>query len=295
MKNWIAGALLLMIFAVPSPVSADVSSPDTGEKTFLWKVQKEGTTVYLLGSVHALKGDSYPLPAVMEAAFEDAQRVMFEIDLDEMTAAAFQMLSAGTLPGGQTLEGVVGPEVWKEVIGRIESMGLQPGMFRTMKPWMAAVTLTAFEMSNAGYLSSAGLDTYFAGKAKEAGKETLALETVEFQVSLFADLTAEQSMAFLEYTLEDLETVVPELDSIAEYWRSGQVARLEELLIEGFAEFPEIFEKMVVDRNNAWLPQIEGLFFNHDNALVVVGSLHLVGDQGLVNLLRERGYTVTQM
>ena len=286
-------AFVLSLAALP--VLAETPSAESAEKTFIWRVQNEATTVYLLGSVHALREDSYPLPEAMEAAFDDAQRLMFEIDLDEMAAAAFQMLAAGSLDGGRTLEEVVGPKTWTEFVARIEGMGLQPGLFRTMKPWMAAVTLTAFELSNAGYLSSAGLDTYFSERAKDAGKDRMALETVEFQVSLFAELTPEQSLAFLEYTLEDLETVVPELDSIAGYWRAGEVAQLEQLLVEGFDEFPEIYSKMVIDRNRAWIPKIEELLSGHQNTMVVVGSLHLVGEEGLVTLLRKRGYTVTQM
>ena len=145
--------LAAMQLATESPAA------EGGEKTFMWRVQNEGTTLYLLGSVHALKEDSYPLPEAMETAFEDSRKLMLEIDLDEMTAAAFQMLAAGSLESSRTLEEVVGPKIWNEFVGRIDGMGLQPGMFRTMKPWMAAVTLTAFEMSKAGYVSSAGLDT----------------------------------------------------------------------------------------------------------------------------------------
>ena len=291
--RYLTVALAISLAALP--ILAETPSTEGADKTFIWRVQNEATTVYLVGSVHALTEDSYPLPAAMEAAFDDSQKLMFEIDLEEMAAAAFQMLAAGSLQDGRTLEEVVGPETWTACVARIESMGLQPGMFRTMKPWMAAVTLTAFEMSNAGYLSSAGLDTYFTERAKEAGKERLALETVDFQVSLFAELTPEQSLAFLDYTLEDLETVVPELDSIASSWRAGDVPRLETLLLEGFEEFPEIFSKMVTDRNRAWVAPIEELLFGHQNAMVVVGSLHLVGEEGLVNLLRERGYDVSQM
>ena len=293
--NHRCAVVMLVVILVTLPILAETPLAESVEKTFMWRVQNEGTTVYLVGSVHALTEDSYPLPAAMEAAFDDSQKLMFEIDLEEMAAAAFQMLAAGSLQDGRTLEEVVGPETWTAFVARIESMGLQPGMFRTMKPWMAAVTLTAFEMSNAGYLSSAGLDTYFTERAKEAGKERLALETVDFQVGLFAELTPEQSMAFLQYTLEDLETVVPELDSIASSWRAGDVPRLETLLLEGFEEFPEIFSKMVTDRNRAWVAPIEELLFGHQNAMVVVGSLHLVGEEGLVNLLRERGYDVSQM
>jgi len=115
---------------------------------------------------------------------------------------------------------------------------------------------------------------------------------VEFQVGLFADLTAEQSLAFLRYTLVDLETVVPELDKLLAHWRAGNVAAVEALMGEGFDDFPELLDKMVTDRNRAWMSPIEELLAGDSDAMVVVGALHLVGEDGIVNLLRKKGYTV---
>jgi uncharacterized protein YbaP (TraB family) len=163
-----------------------------------------------------------------------------------------------------------------------------------MKPWMAALTVTAFELTKHGYLSTAGLDSHLSLRADETGKEKLALETAEFQVNLFAELTAEESLAFLHYTIKDLETIIPEMDRLYVDWRAGNVKPVEEMLLDGFEEFPNVFKRMVTDRNRAWLPQIEALLAGEQNAMVVVGSLHLVGEGGLVNLLRGRGFTVEQ-
>jgi uncharacterized protein YbaP (TraB family) len=145
-------------------------------------------------------------------------------------------------------------------------------MFNGMKPWMAALTLAAFELTKSGYLATAGLDTHFSQRADETGKKRLALETVEFQVSLFADLTPEQSMAFLRYTLVDLEAMIPEMERLYVDWRSGNVEPMEELLLEGYEEFPEVFRRMVVDRNRAWMPRIVELLEGDRNAMVVVGK-----------------------
>jgi len=284
--------LLLAVLLVTSPVLADSPTGEGADMTFMWRAQRGGATVYLLGSVHAMKEDSYPLPAVMETAFESVGKVVFEIDLEDLSSAAVQMLAAGTLDGEQTLEEVVEPAIWTELSIRIEKTGIPEAMFQRMKPWMAAVTITALAMTDAGYLQSAGVDAYFSSRTEEAGKERLALETVEFQVGLFADLTPEQSLAFLRYTLADLETVIPELDELSENWRAGRVPAVEALMAEGFDEFPELFEKLVTDRNRAWMPPIEELLAGNADAMVVVGALHLVGEEGLVNLLRKKGYTV---
>lgn len=292
--NLIRKALSLVLLLAALPAFAQTGKPDPSEKTFMWKAEHEGTALYLLGSIHALKEDAYPLPPAIDAAFDEVQVVAFEIDLDDMTAAAIQMMTVGSLGEGATLERVVGPELWSEFTNHVTESGLDPSFFKGMKPWMAALTLTAFELSNQGYLSTAGLDSHLSRKAKESGKERRALETAEYQVSLFAELTPDQSLAFLHYSLTDLETIIPEMDQLYLDWRAGNVEPVEQLLLEGFEEFPDVFKRMVVDRNLAWMPQIEELLAGDRDAMVVVGSMHLVGEVGLVNLLREKGFTVEQ-
>jgi uncharacterized protein YbaP (TraB family) len=274
--------------------SAIAGEGDSSSKTFLWEAQRGQTSVYLAGSIHALREDAYPLPAAFDAAFEEADVVMFEINLDDMMKAAVQMMVSGSLEEGRTLEQMVGPEMWFEFKVHCDLLNLDPSFFNRMKPWMAALTLTSMELANNGYLATAGLDSHFSQRADEAGKDRLALETAEFQVSLFADLGPEQSLAFLEYTLADLEVMIPEMEKMYMDWRSGNMTGMEQWLLEGFEEFPDVFQKMVIDRNRAWLPRIVELLEGDRDAMVVVGSMHLVGDEGLVALLKREGSSVTQ-
>ncbi len=284
--------LTLVMLLLALPASAAPESGADQAATFMWRVQRGGATVYLLGSVHAMREKSYPLPPAMETAFDSVEKLVFEVDLDDLGSAAIQMLAAGTLDGEETLEEIVGPETWTKLMIHVEKTTFPAGLFQRMKPWMAAVTITALAMTEAGYLPSAGIDAYFSRRADEAGKERIALETVEFQVGLFADLSAEQSLAFLRYSLIDLETVIPVLDELSAQWRAGDVAAVEALMVDGFDEFPELLAKMVTDRNRAWMSPIEELLAGESDAMVVVGALHLVGEEGLVSLLRKRGYTV---
>ena len=135
--------------------------------------------------------------------------MVFEIDLDEMTAEPCRCWTAGAFKTGRTLEQVVGPDMWSRFSTKMNATGMPSGMFQFMEPWMAALTLTSFELEKAGYSAASGIDSHFWNRAGEAGKERLALETVEFQIGLFADLTPEQSLAFLAYTIADLETIIP--------------------------------------------------------------------------------------
>jgi len=288
--------IALALAVALASVQALAQSPDAenGGKTFMWKVERGDTNLYLLGSIHALKEDAYPLPPAIEAAFAAAEVAVFEIDLDDMTKTAIKMMAAGSLEKGRTLEEVVGPETWTEFETHVGDLGFDASFYQGMKPWMAALTVAAFELSQHGYLAAAGLDTYLFQRADETGKERMALETAEFQVSLFADLSPDQSLAFLRYTLEDLSTMIPEMQQLYLDWRAGKVESVEALLLEGFEDFPDVFEKMVVSRNRAWVPQVEVLLAGDRDAIVVVGSAHLVGEEGVVNLLRAKGYTVEQ-
>jgi len=287
-------AVALFVLLLSLPAFAGTFNIGPSEKTFMWKVEKSGTTLYLLGSIHALKEDAYPLPSAIEAAFDEAEIAVFEINLDDMTKAAIKMISAGTLEQGQKLEEIVGPETWSEFETHVGGLGFDAALYQGMKPWMAALTVAAFELTKHGYLATAGLDTYFSQRAVETAKERLALETAEFQVSLFADLSPEHSLAFLRYTLEDLDAMIPEMNGLYRDWRVGKVEAVEEALLEGFEEFPDLSKKMISDRNHAWMSQIEELLAGDRDTIVVVGSAHLVGEEGVVNLLRAKGYTVEQ-
>lgn len=276
-------------------VTAVAVASDEPARVFMWQAKRGERTVYLMGSIHAMRPEFYPLPQVIEDAFEQCRTVVFEVDVDELGAAAVKMMAAGMLPGDETLEDVVGGEMWFEFKVRAGQTALGPAFFRKMKPWMAALTLTVLEIERAGYSQAAGLDSYFSKRAKEAGKERIALETVEFQVGLFSGLDDDESLEFLRYTLLDLDTLIGELDELTADWRNGRANAVAEILGEGFDEFPELYKKMVTDRNLAWLAAIEKLFAGEDDAMVVVGAAHLVGDQGLIALLRERGYAVEQV
>jgi uncharacterized protein YbaP (TraB family) len=167
--------------------------------------------------------------------------------------------------------------------------------FDGMKPWMVALSLTSLELMRAGYLGEQGIDSNLNARAKADGKHRRSLESIEFQVSLFADLSVEESVDFLRYSLDELDTVIPLVDELVAAWESGDAARLEELLVGGFEEHPELFLRLVTDRNRRWLPQVEALLDGDTDALVVVGALHLVGENGLVEMLREAGYELGQL
>jgi uncharacterized protein YbaP (TraB family) len=292
MRVQFSAALLLAVVTAMLVPTAMVAAE---EHSFLWRAISGDRSVYLLGSIHYMKADAYPLSSAVERAFDSSGMMVFETDNDEITGAAVSLLAAGTLEGNKTLADVVSTELYCEVSQRLEMLGMGIGGFKKMKPWMLALSLTSLELMRAGYLGSEGIDAHFNSRAKAAGKSREGLESTEFQVSLFAEMSAEESVEFLQYTLTDLDTVIPLVDEVVATWKIGDFAQMEELLVEGFADHKALFARMVTDRNLRWLPRIEELFEGNVDAMVVVGSLHLVGEQGLIQLLKAKGYKVEQL
>ena len=291
MRHRISLVLAAALLTAPLTVLA---AEEASGRSFLWKVTDGPRTVHLLGSIHFMKDEAYPLSPAIEQAYASSGVVVFETDMAGLGEAAVKLMAAGSLDDGRTLADAAGPELYRLVSERFDSMGMDTAAFDGMKPWMVALSLTSIELMRAGYLGSEGIDAHFSERAREDGKPTRGLETPDFQVSLFADLSEQEGREFLAYSLKDLETVIPLVDEIVVAWSAGNVARIEELLAEGFDEHPELFAKMVTRRNLRWLPQVEELIDGDVDAMVVVGSLHLVGAQGLVELLRANGYEVVQ-
>ena len=285
-------ALMAAILAV---LVGEVAAEEETGRSFLWRAVVEDRSVYLLGSIHFMKSDAYPLSPAIERAYETSGLLVFETDIEGLAGAATSLMTAGTLDGGTTLEDVLSEKLYADVSERFEASGMSIDPFNTTRPWMLALTLTSMELMKEGYLGSAGIDAHFSSRAKRDGKARQGLESIKYQISLFADLSADDGEDFLRYTLEDLDSVIPLVDDLVRAWKRGDSGRIEEVLVESFDEYEAIFEHFVTERNHRWMETIEELFLGDADAMVVVGALHLVGEQGLIELLRAKGYEIEQL
>jgi uncharacterized protein YbaP (TraB family) len=268
---------------------------DGSAPSFLWRaVGPHGAEVFLLGSIHALPEDAYPLSEAIEKAYAASSVCAFEVDLVDLDRVGSSLLAAGALAEGERLDDVLSPPTRELLAEHLAAGGLSESAFTAMNPWMVGLTLTSLELVKAGYSPESGLDLYMARRAARDGKRIEAFETADFQVGLFAGMSREESESFLRYTLRDLETVVPQLEAITRAWKEGDTAAISGLLAEAFDEEPELFSRLVTERNARWLPKVEALLAGSETALVVVGALHLVGPSGLVEQLRAAGYVVAQ-
>lgn len=272
-------------------------SDDTAKKHFLWKVSSGNNTVYLLGSLHVLGKDSYPLGDAYERAFQDSEIVVFEVDpgeLEKPETIQF-ILKKAALENGKTLKDVISPEAYEQAKKELKEMGANIDMFALTKPWFVALTATILKLSKMGFDPEYGVDRYFYDKAIESGKKVKGLETAQYQIELIASLGDESDDEVLLHTLKDLDVIEVELPNLVNSWKIGDSAKFEDLIFRSYVDYPDVYQKLFVVRNNNWIPYVEGYLKEDKNYLVVVGAGHLVGSEGLVELLEAKGYTVEQL
>jgi uncharacterized protein len=292
MKQRVLAAAIAVLF---STASAFAQTPASG-RHFLWKVEGEGASAYLLGSLHVLTADFYPLSATINKAFAESKTLVEEVDIDETNDPMLMMaaLSKAMLTGGQTLDQVVAPEVFAEVKKRAEKAGLPMMALQRMKPWLVAITLMAPTLEAAGFKPEHGIDRHFFDRAKDAGMKRQALETMAYQLDRFDSLSPKLQEDLLRTTMEDLDKEVAGVKDLAQAWTFGNVAQMEKLTMSMRDEAPELYQRLLVERNHNWIPHVETCLKQQAACFIVVGAAHLIGPDGLPTLLAKKGYRVTQ-
>ena len=264
---------------------------------FLWKISGKQNVVYLVGSVHMLSKDFYPLSPAFDTAFKESDLLVEEIDLGEATSpeAGFALLSHAMLPADQSLERVLSAATYSQVTKHLADLGAPIEPLKRLKPWMLAVTFEELEWQKAGYDPNLGLDKHFYDRAQAEGKAVQGFETAEFQLSLFDGMPMDQQDRMLAETLKELDTEINNVNKLGDAWKAGDAPAVERLVLPDLQQDPAIYKRLLVDRNHNWLPKLEALFARRGHAFVVVGAAHLLGPDGLLALLKGKGYAVEQM
>ena len=287
----------LLLTALLALTLSAAPAAQTGNKSFLWKVEgQNGAVAYLLGSMHVLTPEFYPLSPTIEKAFTASKMLVEEVDLDEMSDPVQMMgaLAKAMLTDGRTLDQLVAPATFAEVKRRAEKAGLPLLAMQRMKPWLAAITLMAPTLQAAGFRAELGVDRHFFDRAKTAGLKTQALETLAYQLDRFDQLAPKLQEDMLKATIEDLDTQVANVGALAKAWAAGDAKGIEVLLLGAFHESPELYDRLLVERNRNWIATVESCLQQRSACFVVVGAAHLVGPHGVPTLLEKKGYKVTQ-
>ena len=290
----VASIFLLAIASVN--LYAQQSDEEQPSKSCLWVVESANSRIYLLGSLHVLKSSAYPLAEEIDRAYAASQILVFETDLDAMMDPAIQakMMELGVYPEGQNLFQNIDESTREDLNNKLSDLGLPPAYFGRFKPWLLAVTLTTLELQRLGFNPLYGIDLHFFKKAKADGKELAYLESVEYQLNLLGKMNTQDQKSFLRQTLKDLDVSAQLADDMMTAWQNGDADELYELLIKSFEDHPGIEDRLLTQRNKDWLQQIKKMLKEPKNTMIIVGAGHLIGPNGLVELLKQNGYTVKQ-
>ncbi|MEM9006366.1 MAG: TraB/GumN family protein, partial [Cyanobacteria bacterium P01_F01_bin.86] len=276
--------------------SSKIGKSEEGN-VFLWEIESPSNTVYLLGSIHMLRETDYPLSRPIQAAFEEAENVVFEIDLGAAQGTNMLAVLEAANPDipGESLADALSPETYELAAEAAASVGLPIAGFNRFEPWFFFISLQGLKLAELGFEPDYGVDFHFYNEAQVSEREILALETLEEQLGFFDDLSPQIQADMLEQTILELDLLESSLDAMVAAWKSGDVNSFESLIFEGFADYPEVYEVLLTRRNQNWLEDIESFINQSEDYLVIVGAAHLVGNDSLVNLLQERGYEVEQL
>ena len=292
------GPLKTMVRAAAAMAAAvaTVSTLAAAGHSFLWKVSGKGGVVYLVGSVHLLPKDFYPLNPLLEAAYKDSDLLVEEVDLAEMMAPEMQLslLTRGQLPSSDSLDKILSPSTMELLKKRLDTLGAMAQPLMRLRPWLLALMIDSLEWQKQGFDPNFGLDKHFYDQAKEDNKAVKGLETVNDQISIFESMSAQQQDHLLAETLKDLETEQANLNKMIAAWRVGDAPAVEKIVLTDIQKESDLYQRLLVNRNKNWMPRIEELFARRGHAFVVVGAAHLVGPDGLLAMLKAKGYTIEQ-
>ncbi len=283
LKRGLAG-LLLLAAAGCAAVAADTTS--------VWTVKGAKNTVYFAGSVHALPKEQAHFPEQLERAYQAVQNIVLEVDLEDMNPLeAVQFISVnGTLPGDKALKDVVGEQDYQRVAKLASTLGVPELAIAKLEPCAAALVLTQFALTRTGFDPQLGIDMQITERAKADGKPVEGLETVIDQLSVFDGRSFEEQTRFLLDSTDDAAHLDEDLAKLVNAWRTGDLRALEKEFVKERAKSPELYDALLGVRNRKWMPKIEALLDAEQDYLVVVGTLHFVGNDGLLKLLRKKGF-----
>lgn len=285
------GALLALLTVATATVSADEQALP------LWEIEGERNRIFLLGSIHLLREKDHPLPEAIYIAYDEAETLIMELDMDDIDPLATQKMTSelGLIENGGTLTDLLGSEIYAEATALAELADIPLHLLDRAEPWLAAMNVEIMLLMRMGFNPSLGVEAHFLERATSDGKEIEGFETMRQQLEFLDGLSAQAQQEMFLQALADGPRMPAMMDEMIAAWKTGDVRFMEESVLSKMQQHPELNQAIVVNRNNTWTQQIEALLDDDDDYLIIVGTLHLVGAGGVPKLLAAHGHTVTQM
>lgn len=295
-------SLLLLGTSCNCQNQVTTGSPSTSpskSKLFIWKVSSGTTYIYLLGSVHLASQNLYPLDSMIENAFESADNLVVEVNTNNVTQDLIgkYVMLYGAYPLGDGFKQNVSEDVYNQLEKQFKEYSVNLTKLDNYKPWVIYTVISNAIFEDLGYKSEYGIDIYFLDKAETNGKNILELETTEFQIALLSSIPDEITLKMMQYDVGNPETD-KYLQNLFDTWLDGDTAKMEAIVFEALYEEPGLslyFEIAYEQRNKQMVSKIEGFLAGDEVYFVVVGAGHMVGENGLINLLKNKGYVIEQL
>ena len=263
----------------------------------VWRVQKGTSTVYIAGTCHILRQADYPLPDEFDMAYKASDTIVFETDIAALSdpATARKMIAKMSYTDGSSIDTHLSPKAYALLSAYCASNGVPLAAFKKLKPAMLMPLLSLAALSKLG-ASQEGVDVYYHRKATSDNKVVGELETVDEQIGYVATMADGNEDAFVIQSLNDMATLKKEFDSLLAAWRKGDGDKIDHLMLKDMKkQMPQLYKRLLTDRNSNWLPRIEALYKTPGTEFVLVGVAHLVGPDGLLEAMRKKGYKVEKL
>ena len=303
----VAGGLALFAAVAGAPVQAHAEAlaqaqpaapaaspaPIQGQGPALWVVKDADSTLYLFGSVHVLRPTTGWASPRVQAAFDSASDIWFEISNPDDQAAIVPLIQQRGLSLDTPLSSRLTPEENTQLDEAAKAMGASAAQLQPMRPWLAALSLSVAPLVKAGYDPKSGVELVLKARAEAAGKPVHGFETIDKQIGILADLPDDVQLAFLRETLKDYDEATVKLDEMVADWARGDVPAIERLMVQEMkTDSPALYKALLVDRNTDWANQIQTLLQGSGTAFIAVGAAHLAGPDSVQDQLKARGVDV---
>lgn len=263
----------------------------------VWKVSSKEHSLYIAGTMHLLSDSDYPLPEEYQKAYNKADILVFETDMQAIQATKFkkQILKLMIYSDGRNLQSVLKPDTFHLLDIYLQEHKMQISSMLNYKPSLVALTLSMIEFQTLG-LNSIGVDQYFSNLAAKNAKPQHYLETPEQQLSYLVDMGKDDEDALVAFTLRDLKELPTMMGQMKAHWRSGDMQKLADISITPFVkDYPDIYQQLLVTRNALWMPKIEHMLQSTEVELILVGALHLAGKDSVLSQLASKGYNIEKL
>lgn len=285
MNRW-----LRCLMGAGAAIAATLATAAAAGGPAVWVIDGGPNRIYLTGSVHLLRPGQFVAGEALERAYRNAGKLVMEIDLDSVDASEAAAVTARLAidPAGRDLLQLLGPDA-ADVTAAADAAGLDLAAFARFEPWFVGLTVTTAALLRQGLAADAGVEQLLMRRAERDRKPIEGLETLTDQLAALDALPPPQQARFLRMSLEEMGAPGAPLEKLLAAWQAGDEATLARELAAEFADFPELYARLIVDRNRVFARGIAAYAGGPDDVLVVIGALHLVGDDNVLDMLAGQG------